>query len=109
MALTSDRLAIVYATLRWGVMAPLNDVRGAVSGAGGLTVSEERRSRTTLTTDVAALGITDATCAGRRRRERMAYARSSASDGMRSGSRSGPSGSSAGLASRSNRYTIKLA
>src|SRR5436190_19515876 len=72
MALTSDRLAIEYATLRWGVMAPLNDVRGAVRGAGGLTVSEERRLRTTLNTACPAFGITDTTCTGRLRRERTA-------------------------------------
>ena len=63
---------MLYATLRCGVMAPLKDVRGAVKGAGGLTVSLERRLRMTLKTDWTALGITEATCSGRLRRERTA-------------------------------------
>jgi hypothetical protein len=72
MALTSPRLAMLYATLRCGVIAPLNEVRGAVSGAGGFTVSVERRLRTTLYAAVAALGTTDANWTGRFSRERTA-------------------------------------
>src|SRR2546421_5001744 len=66
----SDRLAT--ATLRWGVLEPLNDVRGAVKGAAMPGPSPWRRTRTRLAKDRAVPRRARAKRRGWRARERMA-------------------------------------